>query len=95
MALARASTSAAGTRPRDANRTQAAANPPRNASPAPVVSSTATGYPGVTRRIPSTRATDPAAPRDFEDFTDASGHTLLDSREEAGVFVIVLEKRKG
>ncbi|MFO1069217.1 MAG: sulfurtransferase TusA family protein [Geminicoccaceae bacterium] len=40
-------------------------------------------------------ATDPAAPRDFEDFTDASGHTLLDSREEAGVFVIVLEKRKG
>ena len=32
---------------------------------------------------------------EFEDFTDATGHTLLDSREEAGVFVIVLEKRKG
>lgn len=38
-------------------------------------------------------ATDPAAPRDFEDFTDATGHALIESREEAGVFVIVVAKR--
>jgi tRNA 2-thiouridine synthesizing protein A len=37
-------------------------------------------------------ATDPAAPRDFEDFTDATGHTLLEVREEDGVFVILLAK---
>lgn len=40
-------------------------------------------------------ATDPAAPRDFEDFAEATGHSLLDSRSENGVFVIVLEKRGG
>lgn len=38
-------------------------------------------------------ATDPAAPRDFEDFSEATGHALLDSREEQGLFVIVVEKR--
>jgi tRNA 2-thiouridine synthesizing protein A len=38
-------------------------------------------------------ATDPAAPRDFEDFTDATGHALVESREEAGVFVLVVAKR--
>jgi tRNA 2-thiouridine synthesizing protein A len=38
-------------------------------------------------------ATDPAAPRDFEDFTEATGHELLESREEAGAFVVVLGKR--
>ena len=27
-------------------------------------------------------ATDPAAPRDFEDFSEATGHALLESREE-------------
>jgi tRNA 2-thiouridine synthesizing protein A len=39
-------------------------------------------------------ATDPAAPRDFEDFSEATGHPLLESREEAGIFVIVVEKRR-
>jgi tRNA 2-thiouridine synthesizing protein A len=38
-------------------------------------------------------ATDPAAPRDFEDFAEATGHALLESREDAGVFVIVVAKR--
>jgi tRNA 2-thiouridine synthesizing protein A len=38
-------------------------------------------------------ATDPAAPRDFEDFTDATGHALVESREDDGVFVIVVAKR--
>lgn len=38
-------------------------------------------------------ATDPAAPRDFEDFTEATGHALLESREERGLFVIVVAKR--
>lgn len=40
-------------------------------------------------------ATDPAAPRDFEDFSDATGHTLVESREEKDVYVIVLQKRPG
>jgi tRNA 2-thiouridine synthesizing protein A len=40
-------------------------------------------------------ATDPAAPRDFEDFAEATGHMLLESRAEGGVFVIVVEKRAG
>jgi tRNA 2-thiouridine synthesizing protein A len=39
-------------------------------------------------------ATDPAAPRDFEDFAEATGHALLESRDEAGTFVIVVEKRR-
>jgi tRNA 2-thiouridine synthesizing protein A len=38
-------------------------------------------------------ATDPAAPQDFEDFSEATGHPLRESREEAGVLVIVVEKR--
>jgi tRNA 2-thiouridine synthesizing protein A len=38
-------------------------------------------------------ATDPAAPRDFEEFCEATGHALLDSREDDGVFVIVVAKR--
>ena len=38
-------------------------------------------------------ATDPAAPRDFEDFSEATGHVLLETRSEEGLFVIVLEKR--
>lgn len=38
-------------------------------------------------------ATDAAAPRDFEDFAEATGHTLLESRMDGDVFVIVVEKR--
>ena len=38
-------------------------------------------------------ATDPAAPRDFEDFSLATGHGLVETREDAGVFLIVVEKR--
>ena len=40
-------------------------------------------------------ATDPAAPRDFDEFCEAAGHDLLESREEGGVFVVVLGKRRG
>ena len=40
-------------------------------------------------------ATDPAAPRDFEDFSEATGHVLLESRQDEGVFVIVVQKRPG
>ena len=39
-------------------------------------------------------ATDPAARRDFEDFADATGHTLAGIREEDGVLWIVVEKRR-
>lgn len=38
-------------------------------------------------------ATDPAAPRDFEDFSEATGHGLLENRDDGAVFVIVVEKR--
>ncbi len=37
-------------------------------------------------------ATDPAARRDFEDFTEASGHALLNVDEEDGLLRIVVEK---
>lgn len=38
-------------------------------------------------------ATDAAAPKDFHAFCDATGALLRDSREEDGVFVIVIEKQ--
>jgi tRNA 2-thiouridine synthesizing protein A len=38
-------------------------------------------------------ATDPAAPRDFEEFSEATGHPLLESDENDGIFVIVVQKR--
>ncbi len=38
-------------------------------------------------------ATDPAAPRDFEDYCEASGHLLVEQDEREGVFVFLLEKR--
>lgn len=38
-------------------------------------------------------ATDPAAARDFEEFTEVAGHALLDIREAAGVLAILLRKR--
>ena len=37
-------------------------------------------------------ATDPAAPRDFDEFCEAGGHELVASREQDGVFVVVLGK---
>ena len=37
-------------------------------------------------------ATDPSAPADFRSFCDTAGHDLIDSHEEAGVFVITLRK---
>lgn len=37
-------------------------------------------------------ATDPGAPRDFEEFVDATGHRLLCQSEADGVFTFVLEK---
>lgn len=37
-------------------------------------------------------ATDPAAPRDFAEWCEVSGHLLVEEREEAGVFVFLLEK---
>lgn len=37
-------------------------------------------------------ATDPAAPRDFQEFADITGHELREEREEAGVYWLVLAK---
>ncbi|MEO1016657.1 MAG: sulfurtransferase TusA family protein [Pseudomonadota bacterium] len=37
-------------------------------------------------------ATDPGAPRDFEEFVDATGHILVSQAEADGVFTFVLEK---
>lgn len=40
------------------------------------------------------RATDPAAVKDFAAFCEATGHSLMESREEAGgVYVFVLKKK--
>jgi tRNA 2-thiouridine synthesizing protein A len=38
-------------------------------------------------------ATDPAAPRDFEEFVEMTGHTLEEQRVEDGVHLLVLVKR--
>ncbi|MEK0083359.1 sulfurtransferase TusA family protein [Benzoatithermus flavus] len=46
--------------------------------------------PGATVRV---LATDPAAPRDFEEFALLTGHELKDSREADGVYCFVLVKR--
>jgi tRNA 2-thiouridine synthesizing protein A len=37
-------------------------------------------------------ATDPAAPRDFEEFVEMTGHTLEESVEADGVYRLVLVK---
>jgi tRNA 2-thiouridine synthesizing protein A len=37
-------------------------------------------------------ATDPAAPRDFEEFAEMTGHALEEQREADGVFWLVLVK---
>ena len=41
------------------------------------------------------RATDPAAVKDFAAFCEATGHTLLESREEGGVYVFLMRKAGG
>ena len=39
------------------------------------------------------RATDPAAVKDFANFCEATGHTLVESRQDdAGVYVFVMRK---
>lgn len=37
-------------------------------------------------------ATDPAAPKDFESFCRTTGHVLVESTVEGGVFTIVIRK---
>jgi len=37
-------------------------------------------------------ATDSAAPRDFTEFCEVSGHLLIEQREADGVYLFVLEK---
>ena len=37
-------------------------------------------------------ATDPSAPKDFEEFCHATGYGLVDSRRDGDAFVIVLRK---
>lgn len=39
------------------------------------------------------RATDPGSQRDFRVFAEQSGHQLLESSEQAGVFCYILKKR--
>jgi tRNA 2-thiouridine synthesizing protein A len=38
-------------------------------------------------------ATDPAAPRDFEEFAEVTGHELAEQRAEDGVHLLVVVKR--
>ena len=40
-------------------------------------------------------ADDPAAPLDFEHFCNTSGHNLLSSTEQAGIFTFVIAKSAG
>ncbi|MEW6764962.1 MAG: sulfurtransferase TusA family protein [Pseudomonadota bacterium] len=40
------------------------------------------------------RATDPAAPRDFAAYADATGHVLERVEEVEGVFLLYLRKRE-
>ncbi len=37
-------------------------------------------------------ATDPGSVRDFEAFSQQVGHTLLESREDNGIFIFVMKK---
>ena len=37
-------------------------------------------------------ATDPAAPKDFEAFCRASGHQLLESREQLGIYRFLIRR---
>lgn len=37
-------------------------------------------------------ATDPAAPRDFEEFVEITGHALAEQRVEDGIYLLVLVK---
>ena len=37
-------------------------------------------------------ATDPGAPQDFRSFCETTGHTLLESREDGGVYVFKVRK---
>jgi TusA-related sulfurtransferase len=39
------------------------------------------------------RATDPGSQRDFRVFAEQSGHTLLESSEQDGIFIYRLRKR--
>jgi TusA-related sulfurtransferase len=39
------------------------------------------------------RATDSASQRDFQVFTDQTGHKLLSSSEEAGVYTFLIQKQ--
>jgi len=38
------------------------------------------------------RATDPAAVKDFAAFCEATGHALVETRDEAGVYVFLMRK---
>jgi tRNA 2-thiouridine synthesizing protein A len=38
------------------------------------------------------RATDPAAVKDFAAFCEATGHVLVDTRDQAGIYVFLLRK---
>ena len=37
-------------------------------------------------------ATDPASIQDFEEFTEAAGHELVEANEENGIFKLVVRK---
>ncbi len=45
------------------------------------------------RQVIHVTATDPGSQKDFPAFSKVTGHTLLESWEEAGVFHFVIQKR--
>ena len=46
--------------------------------------------PGETLEV---QATDPAAPQDFVNFCETTGHALVESRESDGVFTMIVRKK--
>lgn len=44
------------------------------------------------QQVVSVRATDPASVLDFGVFLEQTGHTLLEQKEEAGVFYFLIRK---
>jgi len=38
------------------------------------------------------RATDPAAVKDFAAFCEATGHVLVETRDESGIYVFLMRK---
>ena len=60
--------------------------------PLPVLKAKRSMKPLIAGDVLEVRATDPGAVADFRHFCEVGGYTLLESREDAGVFVFRIRK---